>query len=762
MPTSRHKNPVPKKIKVSWESEEIPFVVYNFNTIQLFLDQLSQMIEAAKSPIGFDTETRPRKGFEGFDKAGLTSQISDIRLLQFYSEDYPTGLIYDCGLEEYEGLENYDLCNAFIEVIEDAHLVGHNMLFDCQQLQKYWPNILPVNMHCTMITYQLLLQLETPFPKSKKQGLADVVKRFLDVDLSKDMQASAWGASKLSDEQIEYAARDVIAVDKLFRCLKHGIKDNNLLPLYELEIEAQHMVSQMHCTGLDIDVKKHNKLSKDWSNKKVVKENECLVALNSETEPKDRFDFLTEGTKFEYSQDVVDLLENFESADFFFGDDSIYSQIFDMKEKFCTKNPKDRTFGTALRRMLKNIEQLHITPSSAKKVSNWLEEKLPNEIVYGDWCPNDYEIEFESWLKTKKAQQQGAKFEMLGSWPRGKSGNLSTSADTFTEHLEGRDVGDETLQEKVEKILEFKTYSKLDSTYGQGLKKRIYKVGDTHKIYPNFRNTETDTGRLSSNDPNVQNQPARGVGAVLKEIFVAPVGYRMLVADYGQIELRVAAYMSGDIAMIKAYEDSGDLHTKTAAEQMGLSYAEFLKLPKDVFDLNRYRAKAINFGLLFGAGARTLQKYARISYGVIITLEEAELSWNTWRATYPGYVEWQQETQLHAKATGYAKTLLGRTRLMPENYYTTSMNTRVQGTAAEINKKGGINIIRGFEENNLDARMNCNVHDEYVMVCKDSDVDCAKAVIEVSMEEALLWAFPEASLSKLVEVGVGDNWKEAK
>lgn len=238
------------------------------------------------------------------------------------------------------------------------------------------------------------------------------------------------------------------------------------------------------------------------------------------------------------------------------------------------------------------------------------------------------------------------------------------------------------------------------------------------------------------------------------------VDSRVLIrADLNQIEIRVAAYISKDPVMLAAYEQGLDLHTMTAMSMTG-------KKADQITSEERTQAKIINFSLLFGAGAKTLKKYAWNLYKVLLTLEQAEDYVRIFRETYPRYREWQIEVSREAESSLCTTTPLGRYRVLSsDQYYTTSMNQPIQGGAGEVMKLALIYMdkeITLMPEESGNAYLVTTVHDEVIV---DSAVDYAERnaeVIERCMKQAMLDVFPTACLNNLVEVTVGKNWLESK
>ncbi len=301
-------------------------------------------------------------------------------------------------------------------------------------------------------------------------------------------------------------------------------------------------------------------------------------------------------------------------------------------------------------------------------------------------------------------------------------------------------------------ILEHRSLSKLKSTYTDKLPQMI--DPDTGRVHTSYHQAVTATGRLSSSDPNLQNIPVRsGEGRRIRQAFVPEPGYRMLAADYSQIELRIMAHLSGDEGLLAAFAEGRDIHRATAAEVFGV---ELDKVTKD----QRRSAKAINFGLIYGMSAFGLARQLDIGRA------EAQQYVDLYFARYPGVKAFMEQTKEKAREQGYVETVFGRRLYLPEinsrngmrRQYAerTAINAPMQGTAADIIKRAMISLDRAIEEQQLDIRMIMQVHDELVFEVARDKTDAASAIIVDNMVNAA-----ELKVPLVVDVGIGDNWDEA-
>lgn len=301
-------------------------------------------------------------------------------------------------------------------------------------------------------------------------------------------------------------------------------------------------------------------------------------------------------------------------------------------------------------------------------------------------------------------------------------------------------------------ILEFRTLSKLNSTYCQGLKKAI---ADDGRIHTKFRQTETRTGRISSVEPNLQNIPVRtALGRELRKFFRASNGMTLVDADYSQIELRVLAHIAGDQTMIDSFKNGVDIHAVTASQVFGIPIS-------DVTPQMRSNAKAVNFGIVYGISAFSLAK------DIGVTNAEASAYINGYMNTYSAIADYMKTIVETARVKGYAETLYGRRRYLPEltasNFQTRSFGERVarnmpiQGTAADIIKISMIAVHKRLADENMKSRLILQIHDELILECPKDEAEKASALLKEEMEKAVSLSVP-----MIADANIGENWYLAK
>ncbi len=301
-------------------------------------------------------------------------------------------------------------------------------------------------------------------------------------------------------------------------------------------------------------------------------------------------------------------------------------------------------------------------------------------------------------------------------------------------------------------LMQYRSLSKLKSTYTDRLPEQINPR--TGRIHTSYHQAVAATGRLSSSDPNLQNIPIRTAeGRRIRQAFVAPKGYKLLAADYSQIELRIMAHLAQDEGLLDAFRHDRDVHRATAAEVFGMAV-------DDVTSDQRRSAKAINFGLIYGMSAFGLAKQLGCER------KQAQAYIDVYFARYPGVLAYMERTREQAAQQGYVETLFGRRLYLPDIRSSnqamrkaaerTAINAPMQGTAADIIKRAMVAVDRWLGESGLDVKVILQVHDELVLEVREDQVEQVRERIK-----ALMGGAADLAVPLLVEVGVGDNWDEA-
>lgn len=321
----------------------------------------------------------------------------------------------------------------------------------------------------------------------------------------------------------------------------------------------------------------------------------------------------------------------------------------------------------------------------------------------------------------------------------------STNADVLEKLMDKHPV--------IEKIIYYRQITKLNSTYVEGLKNVIDEDGAIHS---SFNQTVTTTGRLSSTEPNLQNIPVKyEMGREIRKVFIPQESTDVLLScDYSQIELRVLAHMSDDKNMIDAFNHHSDIHTKTASE--------VFKVPvEEVTSLMRSRAKAVNFGIVYGIGDFSL------SQDLKITRKEAAEYMEIYFDRYPKIKGYLESVQEEAKEKGYVLTVLNRRRFIPEIKSSNkivkalgerlAMNAPIQGSAADIIKLAMVKVYNRIKKENLESQMILQVHDELILNVKENELETVKVLVKEEMENVL-----KMSVVLEVDTNIGNTWYDAK
>lgn len=363
--------------------------------------------------------------------------------------------------------------------------------------------------------------------------------------------------------------------------------------------------------------------------------------------------------------------------------------------------------------------------------------QLTNEI---------YEIAGEEFNINSTKQLGVILFEKLGLKAKKKTKNgYSTSEEVLNSLIDDNPI--------IEKILEYRGLMKLNSTYVDGLIPYINKK--TGRIHSYFHQTITATGRISSTNPNLQNIPARDeFGKNIKKAFKPEKGYVYIDADYSQVELRVLAHISGDENMIKAFNNDEDIHREVASKVFDVPFEEVTKE-------QRSRAKAVNFGIVYGITSFGLAKQIGASR------KQAQEYIDNYLEKYSGIKAFMEESVEMAKQNGYVETLFGRRRNVPElkssNFMMrefgkrVAMNTPIQGTAADIMKIAMNNVYKELKAKNIDAKLILQVHDELLIEASEKDAEETKNILKNCMENAMKLKVPLK-----VELSEAQDWYEVK
>ena len=362
----------------------------------------------------------------------------------------------------------------------------------------------------------------------------------------------------------------------------------------------------------------------------------------------------------------------------------------------------------------------------------------------------DYEVQtLESELaqqglnnpKSTKAKQawleEMLNAEELVGWPLTATGTLSTEAKVILKF-------GSTLPH-LKKLTDFTRVSSLSANFG----KKLADIAVDGRLYPGYRIAGAATGRFGCSQPNLQNVPKD-----LRHFFVAPEGWKFVTGDLSQIELRVAGMLADEAVINEAYKNGEDLHKLMGAKLARVSVGQVTKK-------ERQMAKAANFGLLYGAGANTLKNYAAVSYGVNMSIAEAQLTKQAFHDMYPTLTQWQQRMVTDTNLLGYSQSHHYKLRRhYSEEVYTHAMNFPVQSTAAEVLMTAMMHIDARLP-NDGSIRICLTVYDELMLIARDEAVNKAALLLRDGFKNGFLTVFPDGATNGLVGIGSGQNWAEA-
>lgn len=423
---------------------------------------------------------------------------------------------------------------------------------------------------------------------------------------------------------------------------------------------------------------------------------------------------------------------------------AVYDKLCDKLEKDIATNEQEKLLTEIeipLAKVLAKMENdgVMIDSKSIKSLGNTLSANL--KTLEQDIFTNvGYEFNVNSPKQLGKALFEDLKLPCKKKTKSGYSTNAEVLESLRFEHP------------VIDLILNYRTLAKLNSTYCEGLLKV---VGEDNRIHSNFNQTETRTGRISSTEPNLQNIPVRTeLGKEFRKFFIAKEGWTFVDADYSQIELRVLAHISNDKNMIEAFKNKTDIHTVTASQ--------VFNLPVELITPQmRSRAKAVNFGIVYGIGAFSLAKDIGVSN------KEAKQYIENYLAHFSGVDEYMKNVITKAKNDGYVETMFGRRRYLPELTSSKHMmrtfgervarNMPIQGTAADIIKIAMVKVDDRIKRENLRARLILQIHDELIVETPEEEKEIVAKILQEEMENAVKLEVP-----LVAEAGIGKSWYEAK
>lgn len=460
--------------------------------------------------------------------------------------------------------------------------------------------------------------------------------------------------------------------------------------------------------------------------------------LDTDTNIFDRFDINKKIDDLSLMAYIIDPLKKDYDDIYHIEQKELYDKYKNKLESLNSYDVYDK-IDLPLVKVLYNIEKIGVGVSK-EKLSDF-SKKLSYDIK--DIEDKIYELADEKFNINSPKQLGEVLFNKLGLDYDRKDGEKQSTGIEVLEKLYDK-------HEIIKHIMNYRTYTKLLTTYADALPKYIV----DGRIHTNFNQTETATGRLSSDNPNLQNIPIRTeLGRELRKAFIPREGFIFLDADYSQIELRILAILSNDENLINAYKGAEDVHSITASQVFSVDL-------NDVTKEMRRKAKAINFGIVYGMSSFGL------SEDLHIDMKEAKEYIDRYFEKYANVKRYLDETVETAKELGYVKTYYGRVRPIPEfkkgNYMQkafakrVAMNSPIQGTAADIMKIAMINVDNMLHKSNLESRIVLQVHDEILIECKIGEEEKVRQILKTGMTD--YFKFP---IELAIEINEGDNWEAA-
>ena len=376
-------------------------------------------------------------------------------------------------------------------------------------------------------------------------------------------------------------------------------------------------------------------------------------------------------------------------------------------------------------------------------INQWQKQEIEcRKLLEADGLSNPKSVkQLQNYLRSKLFEDE------VSEWPKTKNENLATDKDSLS-RLEHHPT--------LRVLAEFKTTTTRLANFGPKLSDLLVEG----ELYPSYQIAGMVSGRFGCSKPNIQNQPRTG----FKHIYVAPEGWKLVTGDLAQVELRVAGLIAEDSVIIDAYAQGKDLHKMMAAKMTG-------KAEDQITKAERTAAKGVNFGLLFGGGAKGLKEYVRASYGVDMTLDEAKKAKSAFHATYKDFTDWQKAIVKHTNSHDESESIYCRlTRHYDEkdhyvngaykDIYTHAMNYPIQSTAWELLALAIFYVDQRLPKDGS-IRISHHVYDELCLCARDDQVTAAKKLLLDAFQYAYLTVFPGCNTEGIIEVGAGQNWVEA-
>ena len=628
--------------------------------------------------VAFDVET-----------TGLQPKYGGLRLLQLATFGQPP-VVMDCwSFSDDDWIALEDFCG------KKRVWLAHNAVFDIGWLQEH-----EIHLEGTILCSLLASRILTNGLPNIKHGLQHVVKRYLRLDLSKEEQKSDW-SGQLSANQIEYAARDVLVLVELYELLRKMLSTGNLMPAWRLECKALPAMAQLWRTGLPFDkdmltqvIEQLHEEAKDLGGRFITRLDAALPAAHKIPREDDTLDIVYEG-RYAATRDT--------------------SRLQWLKDKVTEMGHEDEDYYG----WYAEIEAIEAAPDEITEVAKHrgafnLRAKAEGSKRLGTYKPAGFNLNSPKQLLDKFTA-------LLGEVPIDEATDRPSASKAALREY----AGDHPV---VADYLRWKRTEKRR----QMAETLLTHIGWDGHIRASYIQLGADTGRMSCMSPNLQQIPR---DQRFRACVQAPTGWRLVVADYGQMELRLAAAEAQDSFMTQVFQQGKDLHTITATQIYGVK-------EEDVTKDQRQVSKSANFGLLYGSGARGLRNYAA-TQGIQMDLAEAAEIRRKFHNAYQGIAEWQQQNARAANAASDNSFICirksGLRRFLPgkNNKLTTRCNTPIQGAGAAVLKLTLGKLWPLLKSDGEDVvRLAGVVHDEIILLVREQHAELWAAQLQGVMEDA--------------------------
>lgn len=694
---------------------------------------------------GIDIETYPEPAFAETFGAGLLAIKSKIRTIQIY--DGKRVVVLDLMRADGTNITaDRSLLSRICSLLKSANWAAHNAQFEVDHFTKLLEldgSPIPLFCACSRNAYRLVLQADTHEWQKYDGTLQGVSRRVLGVNVDKDIKHDRWATpGVLDEEQLNYCARDAILPRMLIEILYGNLIDLGMGDFFKLNTEMHNVIAHMHLFGNPIDAEAHEALCQEWLAKLKTAEAACFGMLNADR------GFADAESAWQMIQDKISKKQLLPVANYMvdYMRESDWSNPLELQKlmvAFAAMSNKydDKSTTTAFKRAGKNIEEHLINPGSDKQLSNWMKAHAPKHLL-ADWPLTPASVKYlEEWSShPERKPEDVADASKL---------QLKMSNDVF------EDMGE---MEEIKPISDYKKYSRLYGTYGEGLKKFYVKAAwNAHPtVHSQYTMCWADTGRQSTNSPSVQNAPN------LKEfrsIYVTRgPGYVFGSADFSQIELRISAEVTQDPVMLEVYLTGGDIHSETAR---AISSLDESTTDEETWKHIRKCAKIVNFSTIYGGGANAVAKGARKA-GLKSPLHEYQSFIERYRERYYVARQYQIDNAEYCKKVGKVTVPYGKVcTLDPDYAYTQSANYPIQGAAAVVQFIAASGFYKFYcEHPELDFRILKLVHDSIDFDCRAENLETVRDALTEIMQNAMLVVFPDAPVFDIVGFSSGANWGE--